>query len=185
VKKLGAALAATIVLISVFLALLPQAPSVLAQYSWTDTINIYEEVNVVDTEIRKIVNNETVPVDVTVSLTSTEKINLLEYYKLSANGTNFIIISQGIVTLSQGNYHGLGEGQTLCFTIEAEGATSLSDNVLVNSVVEITTTEEAPVGGIWIPVNKLSLLAPYIGLASTIILAIAVTAVFVKYKKKR
>jgi hypothetical protein len=29
------------------------------------------------------------------------------------------------------------------------------------------------------------LLAPYIALASTIILAIVVTAVFVKYKKKR
>jgi parallel beta-helix repeat protein len=47
------------------------------------------------------------------------------------------------------------------------------------------TPLSSSVGGIWIPVDKLALLAPYIGLASTIILAIAVTAVFVKYKKKR
>jgi len=40
------------------------------------------------------------------------------------------------------------------------------------------------VGGIWIPVDELALLAPYIGLATTIILATVATAVFVKHKKK-
>jgi len=41
-----------------------------------------------------------------------------------------------------------------------------------------------PVGGIWLPVNKLELLAPYIGL--TILLAVAVTTVvIVKLKKKK
>jgi hypothetical protein len=40
-----------------------------------------------------------------------------------------------------------------------------------------------PVGGIWIPVNKLELLAPYIGL--TILLAVAVsTAVYLKKRKR-
>ena len=40
-----------------------------------------------------------------------------------------------------------------------------------------------PVGGIWIPVNKLELLAPYIAL--TILLAVAVTTVvYVKKRKK-
>jgi len=38
-----------------------------------------------------------------------------------------------------------------------------------------------PVGGVWIPVNKLELLAPYIGLA--ILLAVAV--IIVGYVKKR
>jgi parallel beta-helix repeat protein len=47
------------------------------------------------------------------------------------------------------------------------------------------TQPSLPVGGLWIPVDKFALLAPYIALASTIILAIAITAVFVKYKKKR
>jgi len=46
-----------------------------------------------------------------------------------------------------------------------------------------TTVEEVPVGGIYIPVNKLELLAPYIGL--TILLAVAVmTVVYVKKRKR-
>ena len=40
---------------------------------------------------------------------------------------------------------------------------------------------QAGVGGIWIPLNKLELLAPYIAL--TILLAVAVTVVFFKHKK--
>jgi len=43
----------------------------------------------------------------------------------------------------------------------------------------------APVGGVWVPVDKLALLAPYIALASTILVAIATTAIYVKRKKKR
>ena len=43
---------------------------------------------------------------------------------------------------------------------------------------------EAPVGGVWTPVDKLALLAPYVGLASAIILAVAATAVFFRYRKK-
>ena len=46
-------------------------------------------------------------------------------------------------------------------------------------------TGGAGVGGFWIPVDKLSLLAPYIGLASTIILAVSVSAAYVKYRKKQ
>ena len=42
-----------------------------------------------------------------------------------------------------------------------------------------------PVGGIWISVHKLGLLVPYISLTLTIILAIAVTATFFKYRKKQ
>ena len=47
------------------------------------------------------------------------------------------------------------------------------------------TVQTQPVGGIYIPVNKLELLAPYIVLATTIILATVATALFVKYKKKK
>jgi len=56
---------------------------------------------------------------------------------------------------------------------------------LMNPWQQQITQPSPPVGGISIPVDKFALLAPYIALASTIILAIAVTAVFVKYKKKR
>jgi hypothetical protein len=40
------------------------------------------------------------------------------------------------------------------------------------------------VGGIWIPVDKLALLAPYIGLVSATVLAVAAAGVFFKYRKK-
>jgi hypothetical protein len=42
-----------------------------------------------------------------------------------------------------------------------------------------------PVGGIWIPVDKLVLLAPYIALASTILIATAATTIYVKHAKRR
>jgi hypothetical protein len=41
-----------------------------------------------------------------------------------------------------------------------------------------------PVGGVWVPVDKLALLAPYIGLVSAVVLAVATTAVFFKHRKK-
>jgi hypothetical protein len=44
-------------------------------------------------------------------------------------------------------------------------------------------TPPAPVGGVMIPVDKLALLAPYIGLASTILVAAAVAVVYVKRVK--
>jgi hypothetical protein len=43
---------------------------------------------------------------------------------------------------------------------------------------------QVPVGGIWVPVDKIALLAPYIGLVSAIVLAVAAAAVFSKYRKK-
>jgi len=45
--------------------------------------------------------------------------------------------------------------------------------------------KSSPVGGINIPVNKLALLAPYIALASTILVATAATAIYVKRVKRR
>jgi len=50
--------------------------------------------------------------------------------------------------------------------------------------IEYTLPSQA-VGGFWIPVDKLGLLAPYIGLASTILVAAAATAIYVKHRKKK
>jgi len=44
---------------------------------------------------------------------------------------------------------------------------------------------EIVIGGIAFPVDKLALLAPYIGLASTILVATAATAIYVKRRKER
>jgi hypothetical protein len=54
---------------------------------------------------------------------------------------------------------------------------------LVEAAV-ITSPSPPAVGGVWVPVDKLSLLAPYIALASTIILAVVATDVLFKRKKK-
>jgi len=80
---------------------------------------------------------------------------------------------------------------------EVEGATSIkyneSTNILTLSVLhsgaEILMINwerpRAAVGGIVVPVDKLGLLAPHIGLASTIIVATAATAIYVKRVKHR
>jgi parallel beta-helix repeat protein len=63
-------------------------------------------------------------------------------------------------------------------------ANDTSGNMGASNRVYFTIAPPTGVGGIWIPVDKLVLLAPYIALTSAIILAIAATAVFFKYRKK-
>jgi len=53
----------------------------------------------------------------------------------------------------------------------------------IRAIVEIEVTQL--VGGIWIHVDKLALLAPYIFSTSLILVAAAATAIYVKRKKKR
>jgi hypothetical protein len=134
------------VLANVFLVLLPHAPSVLAQLSWTDHIPIYKNLQAIYTDFRKVTNNESVAVDVKVSVTSAERINLLEHYALLANGTTFITISNGSLILSNSTYYGLGIGHALCFTIEAKGASSIviDDVVEVGVRVEFWSAEYVP-----------------------------------------
>jgi hypothetical protein len=47
------------------------------------------------------------------------------------------------------------------------------------------TVQTHPVGGIYIPVNKLELLTPYIALASVILVVAAATTIYVKHVKRR
>jgi len=44
--------------------------------------------------------------------------------------------------------------------------------------------KDACVGGVWVPVDKFGLLAPYVGLASTIVVATAATAIYLKRVKR-
>lgn len=53
------------------------------------------------------------------------------------------------------------------------------------SPAEVTMTITSPVGGVWVPVNKFGLLAPYIGLASTIVVAAIATTVYAKRVNRR
>jgi len=45
--------------------------------------------------------------------------------------------------------------------------------------------EAGAVGGLYIPVDKFSLLAPYIALVSTIIIAVSMSVAYIKYRKKQ
>ena len=56
---------------------------------------------------------------------------------------------------------------------------------LVEDILLVIKARDPPVGGIWVPVDKFALLAPYIGLASTILVATAATAIYVKRRKKK
>ena len=95
--------------------------------------------------------------------------------------------------------NGSGVLATIEFQIKAGGETPLNldetklldsslpdpnpiDHNTTDGTVEITILS-VPVGGIYIPVNKLELLTPYIGL--TILLAVAVVAVVYVRKRKR
>lgn len=86
--------------------------------------------------------------------------------------------------------HGYSDGDNITVTLLIDPIVEKSTYVdLTNHPdgreVLFFISQPTPVGGIYIPVNKLELLAPYIGLASTIILIIVATAVFVKYRKKQ
>jgi parallel beta-helix repeat protein len=59
--------------------------------------------------------------------------------------------------------------------------TDTIDNTYIDGCVALTS----PVGGVWIPTDKLSLLAPYVALVSTIAVAATATAIYIKRKKKR
>lgn len=55
-----------------------------------------------------------------------------------------------------------------------------------SATVTVTgTIPSIPVGGIWIPVDKLGLLAPYISLVSTIVVTTATTGLYAKRVKRR
>jgi len=83
-------------------------------------------------------------------------------------------------------------GSTWTFTSTSTGSYEIylrvTDNVGAtrnSNTAHVTVEEEQPVGGIWIPVDKLGLLAPYIGLASIILVATAATAIYAKRVKRR
>jgi len=140
-EKVFATIKILLLLFAVWLVLTPNinTPRVLAQYSWTDNIEIYKDITVEYTNLRTLTNNETFIIDVKVYVDSTSRIDLLEYYKLSANGTDFVIISNGVITLSGDTYYGLQPGQKLVFSVRAKptGSINVGDVVTVGLKVEL------------------------------------------------
>jgi len=136
-KKLFAISEVAMLVLSVWLAFFLDLRPALAEYSWTDTIILYKHATSIYTNIRTYTNNEAFPINVKVHITYRKGINILQYYKLSANETDFIIISEGRVILSGKTYYGLSPGQKLCFTVEAKPTDSVAigDTATVGSII--------------------------------------------------
>jgi hypothetical protein len=115
--------------------------------SWADTINIYRYATTVHDNIRTFTNNETYSIDVTVEIISNQSsIQILKHYKLSANGTNFIIISEGAVTQSKATYYGLNPGKKLCFILEARptDTAAVGETATVQIQISYPQQEDTP-----------------------------------------
>jgi len=110
------------------------------------------------------------------------------------NTTGIILAACTLV----GNRPGVNGSGTLCsvsFYAEAlgESVLGLYDTKLVDSFEQLIThavnhgsvTVSESVGGFLIPVDKLELLAPYIGLASAVTLAICLIVVFAKRRERK
>jgi len=81
-------------------------------------------------------------------------------------------------------------------TLEKTTTQTYAGNISVGQILqsqaivsegEMTSTPPSTpaVGGISLPVKKLSLLAPYIALVSTIILAVSISVAIIKIRKKQ
>ena len=94
-------------------------------------------------------------------------------------------------------YHDVSWGSTVSFEVDITVPTGtlpgnhifdirvMGDGVALGTVTVTKSVRGIGVGGIWVPADKLGLLAPYIGLASTILVATVATAVYAKHIKRR
>jgi len=92
----------------------------------------------------------------------------------------------GSGTLATVKFYAENQGESILDLYNTTLINSQEQTINPHTAYDGTVTVEAPdpVGGIRIPVNKLELLAPYIGLALAILIAVVVTAVFVKQRRK-
>jgi len=67
--------------------------------------------------------------------------------------------------------------ETIFLKNEAEG--------IVGRIVHATHKIEPPVGGVWVALDKSGLLVPYVAVASTVTIAAAATAIYVKRARKK
>jgi len=126
----------------------------------------------------------------------THDTNFVSYINNTYNATHGRARAVSTITDLGPGVDGSGVLATIEFQINASGETTLhlTDTKLWNSSLSLpnsidhNTTDGTvkitfAVGGIWIPVNKLELLAPYIGL-TVLLAAAAVTVVYVKKRKR-
>ena len=78
----------------------------------------------------------------------------------------------------------IGAGSSTLHLWDTEVADHLADPI-VHDTLDGSINIFGEVGGFWIPVDKFSLLAPYIISAITIILAVSISVAIIKYRKKQ
>ena len=93
---------------------------------------------------------------------------------LESGASTTISFTWDTASFAEGNY------TVSAYAWPVPGEIDTTDNRKEDGTVQIAV----PVGGVDVPVDKLSLLAPYIGLASTILLA-AIAAIYIKHTKHR
>jgi len=115
-----------------------------------------------------------------------------ELGELRVNGSGLWIVPGSYMSLANITFHCEGPGiSKLLFEdfyglhrvilIDEVGNFEYSPQDLPPDVYQY----EEPVGGIWISVDKFNLLAPYIALVSTIILAVSISVAYIKIRKKQ
>ena len=125
----------------------------------------------------------------TVSFTKRSTVIYVQYHSSDDNDHNTDIYVDGVLvarieTYMRGDWY--VEIRGLLYTkhtvkVHASDTPPVGDN----DVWYFGIPALSPVGGIAIPIDKLGLLAPYIGLASTIVVATVVTAIYAKRVKRR
>jgi len=125
----------------------PIIPNVLAQYTWTDTLNVFHNITTFSPNIRNITNTYSYPIEVKVSLIDVDKISLIRLYKIVGNNTDFIYIKDGSTIRPDNTFSPLQPGQTLVFNIYAKPSNSLStgETITVTQKVELFKVAVAPV----------------------------------------
>ena len=71
------------------------------------------------------------------------------------------------------------------YSVELDLPVNTTDLCLYMVILEYEYVASQGVGGFTVPIDKFSLLAPYIALVSTITLAVSISVAYVKYRKKQ
>jgi hypothetical protein len=116
------------------------------------------------------------------------------YFIKQINNTNGYLLAACTLIGDRPGVNGSGTLASVSFHTETEGTSALDlyDTKLGNSleepishtVINGSVTISQSVGGVNLPVNKLTLLIPWIGTTLTLISAIMVAVVFAKHRKK-
>jgi len=121
-------------------------PKVLAQYTWTDTFNVYQNITVLEPSIRVIKNTYGFPIDVKVYIVDVNNIAKISLYETFGNNTEFIYIKDGVTLRTENTYNRLEPNQILAFNLLAKPTDTLGigETITVQKKVEIYKSLVAP-----------------------------------------